>query len=811
VIGGYGYITDAGRVRRMAEAYLSDLVGGPVKVGGATLSVFEGLRLDDVRVYVDERTDAPDALLFSAQTFLVRYDPRTMLTGRLEATQIVAQKPQVHLAEDRDAAEWNVHRLLRRRARDADRPTPAPSGRVPARPEVLLRNARVTISEIRGGREVARGFMGIDGRLAPAPGDADRLTFDLQSRGVREGIGPYASGSVSLSTGHVVARLMNFRFGADVRSVLVADVREWMRRHDLAGEISMPQISFLPARGGRPEAFKLTTVLNGVTLAVSPEEWMGRGEVTRLREMRRTADLVASLYAAAGMGGDGGNERTIGRTAQRETRKAGNGQSARSTAAPSAAAPALPPSPLPPSPLPPSPLPPSPPRPFSPARPAENPGQRLARLLTPSKVTLKNVAGSLVFTNAGIEVKDVSGFVESNGLKINGHIGGYRPDPTFALDVASLDSQNLTIPAAPRYVASLPRQVRELYEQFRPEGECRIAVRVERPAPDARPVVAGRVDVLDGRFVFSRFPYPLRNVTGRIEFGRGADGVDRLSLDVRGNGIATGPNRDTVLEIRTFGDAIGPLGTNRCGVNVRLSGRGVASEDALLKAFPPEVRGALANFDAHRTGGYPRFRGDFVTEVVRPEGENRRWSFDTDVTLDAASGALAAFPYPMHDVTGKLLIRGGYAELVGVRMARGDATLAVGGRVAWTTPDGPRPPHRARTRPFRRASTRRSRRTWPSPCAACRSTTTCSPRSPPTSAGGSASSARPAGSTWTGVSSRRPPGPARPARPAGGAGRTSSGSSATGPARPRPTAWRRPRPCPPAAAAARPSPPWRTT
>src|SRR3712207_2337446 len=74
-ISGYGYITDASRVRGMAESYLSGLVGAPVKVGGATLSVFEGLRLDDVRVYVDEHTDAPDALLFSAQTFVIQYDP----------------------------------------------------------------------------------------------------------------------------------------------------------------------------------------------------------------------------------------------------------------------------------------------------------------------------------------------------------------------------------------------------------------------------------------------------------------------------------------------------------------------------------------------------------------------------------------------------------------------------------------------------------------------------------------------------------------------------------------------------------------
>ena len=632
VIGTYAYITDSGRVRAMAESYLSGLVGGPVKVGGATLSVFEGLRLDDVRVYVDDRTDAPDSLVFSAQTFLIKYDPRTMIGGRLEATQIVAQKPQVHLAENRDRGEWNYERLARRR-RQAPPRAPGMTGRPVALPEILLRNARVTISEIRGGREVARGLMTVDGRLANTP-DVDRYAFSLQSRGATEGLGPYATGSVSTSTGQVVAQLMNFVFGRDFRSMLPVEPRVWCHNHELDGAVSMPDISFTPARDGNPEQFKIVTVLNGVTLSVSPEEWMGRSEVTRLEGMRKTAAMLGDMYRYV------------------------NGRST-------------------------------------------SPAGRMLALLNPSKITLKNVAGSFVFTNTGIEVKDVSGFVESNGLKINGRIHGYRPDAPISLTLSSFDTQNLTIPASPRYINSLPREVREIYEQFKPEGECRLAVRVERSEPGERPTVSGSVQIVDGRFMFHRFPYPLRNVTGRIAFDHAPDGSPKMSLNVRGNGLASGPNRDTILEIKTFGDEIGPIGTNVCGVNVRISGNNVASEDALRNAFPPDVQKALATFDAHRTGKYPEFRGDFVTEVVRAVGPRQRWSFDTDINLTDASGALTAFPYPLHDLAGKLLIRAGYAEIVDLH-SKSDSSrsaLTVNGRVAWTTSDGPRgpqPQYRAR-------------------------------------------------------------------------------------------------------------------
>jgi hypothetical protein len=622
VIGTYAYVTDSVRVRAMAESYLSSLVGGPVKVGGATLSVFEGLRLDNVRVYVDDQTEAADSLLFSAQTFLIKYDPRTMIGGKLEATQIVAQKPQVHLAENHDRGEWNYERLARRRHRERA-PTPGVPGKTLALPEVLLRNARVMISEIRGGREVARGSMTVEGRLG-ATADADRYAFYLQSRGVSEGIGPYAIGSVSTSTGQVAAQLMNFAFGRDFRSMLPAAPRAWCKYHELDGAVSMPDVNFTPARDGKPEQFKIVTVLNGVTLSVSPEEWMGRREVARLEGMRKSAQMWGGLYHLAG------NHR------------------------------------------------------------GHSPAHRILSLLTPSKVTLKNVAGSFVFTNAGVEVKDVSGFVESNGLKINGRIHGYRPDAPLSLTLSSFDRQNLTIPASPRYIHSLPREVREVYEQFKPEGECRLALRVERTEPGERPVVGGSVQIVDGRFVFSRFPYPLRNVTGRIAFSHDPGGAAKISVNVRGNGLPNGPNRDTVLEIKTFGEEIGPIGTNICGVNVRISGTNVASEDALRNAFPPDVRQALANFDAHGTGRLPGFRGDFVTEVVRPVGERKRWSFDTDIRLADASGVLRAFPYPLSNLAGTLLIRSGYTELVNLHTK--DGKFTVNGRVAWTTSDGPRGP-----------------------------------------------------------------------------------------------------------------------
>src|SRR3954451_23447800 len=63
LIGGYGWVTDSTRVKTLAQEYLSRLVGGHVVVGSATLSIFQGLRLNDVAVYVDPN-ETEDSMIF---------------------------------------------------------------------------------------------------------------------------------------------------------------------------------------------------------------------------------------------------------------------------------------------------------------------------------------------------------------------------------------------------------------------------------------------------------------------------------------------------------------------------------------------------------------------------------------------------------------------------------------------------------------------------------------------------------------------------------------------------------------------------
>lgn len=289
LIGTYWYLTDASRVRAMAQDYLSRLSGGHVEIGKATLSIFEGLRLDDVSIYVDDTTQE-DSLLFSASTFTLEYSPTSLLTGRIEATRIVAIDPRVRLSEDVNARQWNYQRM-RRTPREVR--TPSKSPRPLILPEVLLRNAQIEYTRVRDSQIESRGVLNIDGQLSPAV-MAERYFFKLQSRS-NSALGPQMQGSVSLVNGDITARMAGFQFGSDIKALLPDQVRTWWEDHGLSGSIDIPDFNANLLRPDQPFAVKV--VLVGVKLTVQPEEMMSRDEVQK----RNWLDGSFGLLRVAGL------------------------------------------------------------------------------------------------------------------------------------------------------------------------------------------------------------------------------------------------------------------------------------------------------------------------------------------------------------------------------------------------------------------------------------------------------------------------------------------------------------------------------
>jgi len=206
--------------------------------------------------------------------------------------------------------------------------------------------------------------------------------------------------------------------------------------------------------------------------------------------------------------------------------------------------------------------------------------------------------------------------------------------------------------------------------------------------PDVRPRVTGELEILNGHFMFDKFPYPLRNVIGKIVIAYDSrTGEESLQLDhIRGYGVGNGPNADKVVEIN---GAIGPFGPD-ARADIIIAALDVKSEPAIFAAFPPMTRKALTLFDAPGKGEFPKFAGDFACNVIRLRGRDSHWIIDTNIHLDDAAGSLVGFPYPMSGVSGDLKVHEDSLEMSNITMNRKDgASLKIDGSVSWPNPDSP--------------------------------------------------------------------------------------------------------------------------
>ena len=613
-IAGYWHFTRPDRVRAIAEAYLTELAGGPVTVGGAAAGVFDGLRLDDVEVRVDGQ-NRPDSLLFTARSFQLSVDPRALLEGELRATRIVVVDPHARLVEDLsagrtgdpDRSRWNFQRM-------DPRPLGGGSGPGPSElPEVIVRNARVDYAAVAddGDRPVPAGSVSIEGQLVPGLGPG-RYGFRVQTRGRPVGTGPggvplaslvsdedggaegpSVEGAVSLPDERVAASMRGLRIGRDVLAMLPAEVRTVFDRYQVTGALDVP--TFAAER--RPDGsagFRVEVALSDGAVALPPETWLGAAEVEALR--------------AAGK-------------------------------------------------------------------------------LVPVRLT--GVSGRATFTEKDAEVTDLVGGVDGVRLAVDARADGYSLDAPAVLTVRSVDGGALVLPKNPPWVDVLPGPVREVYDRFSPTGRARVSITVAKPAPGPdgvapRPTVRGRVDILDGSFAFDQVPYPVRRATGSLVFGPdpGGAGDELLIRDLRGRGLAGGPNADATVGVE---GRIYPL-DRYAGFDVTVVGRGLRDEPALIESLPDNVRQAIGQFDADGAGEYPTFEADLRVRVSRPPGPDQLWSFATELALRDAAGKFAGFPYPLEGVSARLRLGNRDAEVLRLVGRNGDARVELTGRVHWGDP-----------------------------------------------------------------------------------------------------------------------------
>ena len=635
VVGAYWYLTDPVRVRRMAEAYLSELTGGQVTVGTASLSLFEGLTLSHVTVKVIDADPsspvilstntavAPDAILLEADAFDVAYDPPSLLRGRLAAARIVAVGLHIHLVENVDAGRWNYQRLggssWPREQQHA--PKVAKPPRRINLPQIVLRDAEVQYGELHGGQLTPHGTLALEGLLSPSV-DNQQYGFELTSQGSPDGAGAVLSGNASLLNGLVDASLTNLQFGPETQAMLPSEVRQWWENHQLQGHLDIPQFHYLPARAGHRPEFHMETRLAHVKLAV-PFQELASGEV---------ADRFAARNALYAMLGGAGCDLSGMLT-------------------------------------------------------------ELAGITTPAPIIFQDVSGTYRFDEHGVTLDHVLGRIEGNLLACSGHIDGYSPDAAAHMRMESTPDEPIHIEKDLPFASSLPAQALQIYDLIRPYGTGSMWIEFDRPRPGVAPRVSGEIHVVNGGYVCKFYPYPVSHATGTVAFAHDdATDTDRVEFKhILGYGIGGGPNARSPV---TLDGWVGPF-DRRVGCGLHIVAQGITSEPAMFASLPPDVRTAVDSAWRNASPTSPTkpapdgpldltMHGTIACDVNMPIGIGTKPSISTDLLLDDVDGALAAFPYPLHHLQGELQVHDTYFDLVNARMTSpGGGSIAAGGRVSW--------------------------------------------------------------------------------------------------------------------------------
>jgi len=156
---------------------------------------------------------------------------------------------------------------------------------------------------------------------------------------------------------------------------------------------------------------------------------------------------------------------------------------------------------------------------------------------------IEHLAGQIDFTQDGVVLNALSGKHGDVDITIDGLVKGFGPAQQYQLRVTS---NNMLLDND--LYSALSAGQKKLWDAFSPGGRVAVDQRFTRKAEaDAR--ITLTVELLDAQAAYKSFPYPLRNLTGKLFFDRDSVLVSDVVSQAEGckitfNGNVTGHNAD---------------------------------------------------------------------------------------------------------------------------------------------------------------------------------------------------------------------------------------------------------------------------
>ena len=650
---GYAYyhVTHDARIKRQVIAYLQQRTGGRVEVGRARFRLFEGVRIEGLRVFLPGDAQTP---FLEAPRVILQHRPSSLVVGRkIEPTQIVCVRPVVRLIEDVKTGRLNVAGLYQR-----FRQGPGGVGGSERIPEVRIRDGELIRQDWEEGQLITiRRRRNVDVALLP---DEQGRTLELKLEGPG---GYHGSATMDLTTGSI-------EWAGQIDLAMLDDAlprkyRTWRQRYKVAGKATgagSASVAETPGAATGPERFVVT--LQGVSMEMPKEEGglrfeevhgelafdsegveirrltgriAGAGKATfQLRGRYRGYDTTSSFETdlqidhlalplpdrVAGVWGDSYAEmnRKLGLsgpvTVTAKVCRGGDGKLAVNGSAELDGVSAAPP-----------------------------------ELPTP----LTDLTGRVTLNGQTVEFVNVQGRCGQAAVSVEGKIVDAHTAGDYDVRITARD-----LPFSREVYDALPEAHRQIWDELSPTGKADFRLHLRRDPDTGKASSLVTIDLKGAASIlYKRFPYLVHNVAGEVV-------IDGGDVNIRSVTASNGPMACVVN-----GWLRRPGGVLTAEITVDVTAGSL--DDRLMRALPRHVR------DEYRACG---LRGKAnVTKAVFRYRRGTPLDYDIPVAITDATVCHDELPYRIDGATGTVRITPEALTIERLLGRRGGAKIAVDGRV----------------------------------------------------------------------------------------------------------------------------------
>lgn len=207
---------------------------------------------------------------------------------------------------------------------------------------------------------------------------------------------------------------------------------------------------------------------------------------------------------------------------------------------------------------------------------------------------------------------------------------------------------------------ALNTEQKRLWFTFAPTGLARIHYKLARQ-PDQERKTDLIVDLLDAQAVYQHFPYPLKNLTGKVYIEPGTLELDQVVSQYDGRSI--------ILNGKITGTE-----TERPRYNIAIDADDVPIDSTLKTALPAKQREFYESFEVDALT-------DVQIKVFPNEVGTRLVEYIAKASIKNASLIYEKFPLPLTEVNVEAILTPDLVRLESMTGKSGDSTVAVTGKV----------------------------------------------------------------------------------------------------------------------------------